>query len=104
MYGRFGLLRVSEKITRFAKIIHAIVVSSTVDKEPKVSMALKQPEPTHNHHGNFLHRRSIKQQHYPSKRWLIAILLKKLLVVWDLWTYKSGFQRDKCKSITGISQ
>ena len=101
----FGLtFRVDEKITKIANYIHAIFVNFNVEKNSKVSTSSKQPEPSHEHHRNFPHRRLIKQQHHPLKHWLIAILLKKLLVVWDLWTYKSGFQCDKCESITGISQ
>ena len=95
---------VDEKITKFADYIHAILVKCNVDINPKVSTSSKQPEPSHEHHRKFPHRRLIKQQQHPSKRWLMAILLKKLLVVWDLWTYKSGFQRDKYKSITRILQ
>ena len=33
-------------------------------------------------------------QHF-SKQWLIAIILKMLLVAWDLWTYRIGF-KEKC--------
>ena len=67
------------------------LVSFIVAKDLKGSTTLQQTEPRQVHHRNFLHPRPIKQRHYPSKRWLIAIVLKQLLVVWDLWTYKSGF-------------
>ena len=29
---------------------------------------------------------------HPSKEWTIAILLKLLLIAWDMWTYRIGFK------------
>ena len=46
----------------------------------------------HEHHRFLLHRGPIKQRQYVSKQWLIAIVLKLLLVAWDLWTYRIGFK------------
>ncbi len=91
-YG--SVFRVDEKLTRILnKYIHliSILVSSIDAKDLKESTTLQQHEPRHDHHQNFAHRSPIKQRHRPSKRWLIAIVLKQLLVVWDLWTYKRGF-------------
>ena len=89
-----SVFRVDGKLTKILnKYIHliSILVSSIDTKDLKESTTSQQHEPRHDHHRNFAHRRPIKQRHRPSKRWLIAIVLKQLLVVWDLWTYKSGF-------------
>ena len=85
---------VNGKLTKILnKYIHliSILISSIDTKDLKESTTLQQHEPPHDYHRNFMRRRPIKQQHRPSKRWLIAIVLKQLLVVWDLWTYKRGF-------------
>lgn len=51
-----------------------------------------KPDSRHEHHRFILHRGPIKQRQYVSKQWLIAIVLKLLLVAWDLWTYRIGFK------------
>ena len=84
---------VDGKLTKILnKYIHliSILISSIDTKDLKESTTLQQYKPRHDHHQNFAHCRPIKQRHRPLKRWLIAIVLKQLLVVWDLWTYKSG--------------
>ena len=88
-----SVFRVDGKLTKILnKYIHliSILVSSIDTKDLKESTTSQQHEPRHDHHRIFMYRRPIKQRHRSSKRWLIAIVLKQLLVVWDLWTYKSG--------------
>ena len=88
-----SVFRVDGKLTKILnKYIYliSILVSSIDAKDLKESTTSQQQVPRHDHHRNFAHRRPIKQRHCLSKRWLIAIVLKQLLVVWDLWTYKRG--------------
>ena len=71
-----------------------MLVSSIDAKDLKESTTSQQTEPPHEHHRIFMHHRPIKQQHCASKRWLIAIVFKQLLVVWDLDNINSSVSFD----------
>ena len=88
-----------------------ILVSIFVNYNCKINANLEQIMTSHkpenhleHHQMTPLHRKTIKQRQYTSKSWLIAIILKHMLVAWDYWTYRIGFKMAKANPPPGLSQ
>ena len=86
---------VDERKTRLVNnYIHltSMLVNSIAANDSEERNTSNKPDSRHEHHRYLLHRGPIKQRQYVSKQWLIAIVLKLLLVAWDMWTYRIGFK------------
>ena len=81
----------------------SILVNSIASNDSEERNTSYKPEPRQEHHFFLLHPRPIKQRQYVSKQWLIAIVLKLLLVAWDLWTYRIGFKMMNTIFYVGLS-
>ena len=77
-----------------------IYLSSILANSTDVSYSDERDEPTASYQPetrttqfySSLYGGTNKHHQHKSKQWLFAIILKLLLVAWDLWTYRIGFK------------
>ena len=87
-----------------AYIQFALFFTGPTTTNSEKSITSKSPNCCRTRHWFHLPHFLIKQQQYMLKAWTIAIVLKQLLVVRDLWTYKLGLTTSIANPPPGILQ
>ena len=89
----FCLKKKRMKLVKTFIYLISILINFSADSQEEFTTS-HTPDHRIAHNCKHLHHRPIIHRQFSSKTWLIAILLKLLLVAWDLWTYRIGFQAE----------